>query len=205
LKKITKNQLKLVMANKFRPIVLALLGAACLSSCSLSAPSVIPENLIPEELEATEITFSSLDWAGYFVPGCPQAESYASDLREKTELVEGVSYVAPSLTAWRVVHIIFETQSAIDAEELALGFADVMPCIGVPSALVAPIPVSSFGTDLKGTAFSQVTDLSVLGSVEGVKTVVADGKYLIYIDAYGHETSGYDVPRLSELVKVAIS
>lgn len=193
------------MGKKFGAIVLALLSVACLSSCSLLPPSVIPENSIPEELESTEITSSSLDWAAYFAPGCPQVEGYSSELLGKTELVEGVSYNAPSLTAWRVVHIIFETQSASDAQELALGFLDVMPCIGIPSAVVTAIPVSSsFGTDLKGTAFSQITDLSVLGSFEGVKTMVADGKYLIYIDAYGHETSGYDVSRLSELVKVAI-
>jgi hypothetical protein len=170
--------------------------AVTLSSCALLPPQVISEEKLPVSVEATQITPTSLDWEGYFVPDCPQIKGYAAELRQKTKLVEGVTYTAPSLTAWRLIHIVFEAESTRDAED----------CIGVPSAEVRSIPVStSFDTDLQGTAFSQITDLSVLGTIEGVKTMVSSGKYLIYIDTFAHEATGFDLAKLYHLTNTALN
>lgn len=179
--------------------------ATTLTSCTLFPPSLISEDEIPASVEATEITPNSLDWEGYFVPDCPQIVGFAAELRQTADFVEGVSFTAPSLTAWKLDHIIFEAENSEAAEDLALGFAVARACIGVPAAVVAPIPVSSsFDTDLEGTAFSQVIDLAFLGTIEGVKTMVSSGRYLIYIDTYGHEFSGFDLPKLYQLTSRAL-
>ena len=70
---------------------------------------------------------------------------------------------------------------------------------------MSPIPVSSsFDTDLEGTAFSQVTDLAFLGTVEGVKTMVSSGRYVIYIDTYAHDSTGFDLAKLYQLSSRAL-
>lgn len=179
--------------------------ATTLTSCTLFPPSLISEDEIPASVEATEITPNSLDWEGYFVPDCPQIVGFAAELRQTADFVEGVSFTAPSLTAWKLDHIIFEAENSEAAEDLALGFAVARACIGVPAAIVAPIPVSSsFDTDLQGTAFSQVTDLAFLGTVEAVKTMVSSGRYVIYIDVYGHDSTGFDLPKLYQLTSRAL-
>lgn len=184
---------------------IGVLAISLLSACSFFPPNLITEDEIPVSVESTDKTASTLDWESYFVPDCAQIQAYADDLERETKFVAGVSYTAPSLTAWRLVHVIFEAESAEAANDLALGFAVARACIGVPAAVVTPIPVSSsFDTSLEGTAFSQVTDLVFLGTVEGVRAMIADGRYLIYVDAYGHDSTGYDLPKLYELVSRAI-
>lgn len=178
-----------------------------LSACAFSSPALLGEDDIPVEVEATEITGASLDWESYFVPDCPEIESYAADLDQQTEFVEGVEYSAPSLTAWRFIQVVFVAENSGEAERLARGFSAARPCIGIEDlTTVTPMELeSSFDSNLVGTAFRQVTDLSLLGKVEAVKTMVAIGKHLVYVDVYSFEMSGFGHGRLTELTKRAIN